>query len=230
VSFRRSFPNFIIAVTKFRFWVSTKYYLKTTTAMKKIIIILISLIYSVITLSQNADSGKIIITDKKDYTSIKIGDSTITISHDYMAQSKLADGIQKGANGDFTGAVADFNTALLFDLDNPEIFYNRGLAYYNLKDNDQALTDFNLAIKYDSNYYLAYNQRGIIKCRQDNCFDAVNDFNTAIRLKPDYVLAYFNLGITYLQLANFTDGCIQLNKAKELGYENAGNIIDQYCK
>jgi len=198
--------------------------------MKKIIFILISIVYSVATLSQNADSGKIIITDKKDHTSIRIGDSVFTISHDYMAQTKLADGIKKGEEGDFEGAIGDFNTALLFDMNNHEIYYNRGLAYYNLKDYEHALIDFDKSIEIDSNYFLSYNQRGIIKCRQDNCLDAINDFNTAIRLKPDYALANFNLGIAYLQLANFTDACLQLNKAKELGYENADNIIDQYCK
>lgn len=198
--------------------------------MKKSIFLLTILLNSMMMIAQNPDSNKIIITGYDDHTEIKIGDSVFKISYDYMAREKLKEGIRKGAEGDYAGAVNEFNSAILFDPGNAEIFYNRGLAWYYLDDYQKALKDYSSAIYLDSNYYRAYNERGIIKCKQGNYEDGSADFKQAIRIDSSYSTSYFNLGISYLQMNNFAEGCKYLKTAKEMGYTRSEEVYNEYCE
>lgn len=198
--------------------------------MKKLILTLAGLIAGMMVFAQKPDSNKIVITDRNDYTEIRIGDSVFKITHDYMARERLNSGIKKGAEGDYSGAVSEFNTALIFDATIAEIYYNRGLAYYYLNDFLNAKKDYSTAIGLDSNYYRAYNERGIIKCKQGSYFEGADDFKKAIRIDSTYAASYFNLGVSYLQMNNTTEACEQLLIAKEKGYPQSIEVYSEYCE
>jgi tetratricopeptide (TPR) repeat protein len=46
---------------------------------------------------------------------------------------------------------------------------------------------------------------------------AIDDYNEAIRLKPDYVRAYVNRGAVYLLQEDSKRGCLDAQKACDLG-------------
>ena len=49
--------------------------------------------------------------------------------------------IEKIQNNNFRGALNDLNMALTDSPNNPEIYYYRAVALFNLKKNDQAIED-----------------------------------------------------------------------------------------
>lgn len=179
--------------------------------------------------AQPADSTVISISDKNGYMEVKIGDTVFTITYQSMYFEYLQNGIKKGEAGDWQGAIADFNTSLLYVTDEKQVYYNRGLAYYFLDRFEEAIIDFNTALSFDSVYVEALSQRGITLCRQGDLVNGTSDLRKAIRLDPTNGMYHYNLAISLLLLNNIQEACTELNKAEELGYTDAISIRETYC-
>ena len=54
-------------------------------------------------------------------------------------------------------------------------------------------------------------------------------FNKKLQLDPKDVLAYCGIGIAKIMLKQKDAGCQDLQKAVDLGYEEAVNIIKEFC-
>src|SRR5260370_8008814 len=77
------------------------------------------------------------------------------------ANALIKSGNQKMRDGDFDGAIADFNEVIKIDKIFPEnvqsaTYLNRGLAFQKKGDLDAALADFNKPIKLSSNNSYPY--------------------------------------------------------------------------
>jgi tetratricopeptide (TPR) repeat protein len=55
------------------------------------------------------------------------------------------------------------------------------------------------------------------KSKKGDLKSAINNFAAAISIAPDYGLAYYNRGLAYLQQGNNALGCLDAQKACELG-------------
>ncbi|MFM8294241.1 MAG: tetratricopeptide repeat protein [Microcystaceae cyanobacterium] len=55
--------------------------------------------------------------------------------------------ISKTNLGDHQGAIADYNQTLILKPDYADTYYNRGLVYQKLGDNQNAINDFRQAAK-----------------------------------------------------------------------------------
>ena len=73
------------------------------------------------------------------------------------------------------------------------MFLNRGLAYYNKKDYDQAIADYTETIRLDPKYAEAFYWRGIAYDEKKDYDQAVADYTEAIRLNPKYAEAFYRL-------------------------------------
>ena len=112
----------------------------------------------------------------------------------------------------------------------PDTYFNDGIEKYKERDYTGAVSDLSITIELSPNHHVAYYTRGLIYGKELKKFKkSINDFTKAIELKADYAEAYFNRGVTYLIFDYIKKACADWHKAKELGYEPAGELIDKYC-
>ena len=85
-------------------------------------------------------------------------------------------------------------TAIEFNPNYAETYYNRGLVYDNKGEIDRAIVDYNRAIELNPSYAEAYSNRGIAYQSQGDYDLALEDFSKAIELDPNSAVPYNNRG------------------------------------
>ncbi|MBN1366160.1 MAG: tetratricopeptide repeat protein [Syntrophaceae bacterium] len=130
--------------------------------------------------------------------------------------------------GQHQHAIRYFNQAIRLNPDYFEAYNNRGTAYTAIGQYQRALEDFTQAIHLKSNYIDAYYyktnyadgyyNRGLTYGRDLGQYQrAIEDFTQAIHLKPNYAEAYNNRAIVYIKQGKNNPGCLDAQKACELG-------------
>jgi tetratricopeptide (TPR) repeat protein len=114
-------------------------------------------------------------------------------------------------------AIEDYNVAIRLQPDYYKAFYNRGLDYGGLGQYQNAIEDYNEAIRLKPDLSEAYVNRGDTYNSLGQYQLAIESLNEAILLKPDDAYAYHNLGRTYFIQGNNNLGCLNAQKACELG-------------
>jgi len=79
------------------------------------------------------------------------------------------------------------------ELKDAKLYNNRGAAYGEKGQYDQAISEFNKAIEINTRYSKAYNNRGIVYRRKGQYDRAISDFNKAIEINPLDAEAYNNM-------------------------------------
>jgi len=115
----------------------------------------------------------------------------------------IKSGNQKMRDGDFDGAIADFNEVIKIDRIYPEnvqsaSYLNRGVALEKKGDLDAALADFNKAIKLQSNNVFAYQNRAGLHEKRKELDEALADYSKAIKLNSKFPFAYRGRGLILL--------------------------------
>jgi len=95
------------------------------------------------------------------------------------------------------------------------LYNNRGIAYGEKGQYDQAISEFSKAIQINPNYDKAYNNRGIVYRLKGEYDQAISDFNKAIQINSLEAEGYNNLAWLYATAKSpvFRNG----KKAVELG-------------
>jgi len=57
----------------------------------------------------------------------------------------------------------------------------------------------------------------------------IEDFNKVIEINPKFGEAYYNRGVAKLGLGQKDSGCLDLSKARELGFDKAYESIKKLC-
>lgn len=130
---------------------------------------------------------------------------------------------------DARSAIADCDKAIEIAPNNAGAYINRGMAKIDLRDYSGAISDCNKAIELNPNLAEAYINRGTAKVGTQELNWAIEDFTKAIEINPKLAMAYYNRGLAYILLVHKESGCIDLNKAVELGFSEANKSIKQYC-
>jgi len=101
-----------------------------------------------------------------------------------------------------------------------KFYNNRGIAFGEKGQYDQAISDFNQAIAINPRYNKAYNNRGIVYRLRGQYNQAISDFNKAIAINPLDAEAYNNLA--WLLATAKTPGFRNGKKAVELAIKACG--------
>lgn len=133
-----------------------------------------------------------------------------------------------GKYSDPQKAIGYLNDAVRLRPDAASIYYNRGLAYNELKQYQSAISDYTEAIRLNPNNASAYNNRGLVYHNLGQYKLAIQDYNKCIRLRPKYAFTYFHRGNAYTELKQYQyaisdyNEAIRLKPDFELAYNNLG--------
>ena len=113
------------------------------------------------------------------------------------AQDHFDAGAELREEGKFEEAIAEYDEALKIYPKLPEVYNNRGAAFFHLGQNERALEDYDTAISIDGNYAEAYNNRGVAYTRLGGFARAIQDYTKAILNNLEYAEAYHHRGTAY---------------------------------
>ena len=128
-------------------------------------------------------------------------------------------------------ALENVNMVLKLKPDSAIAWLERGMTYYILNRQDEAIADYNrsLAIAEDSR---AFYNRGVARWHRaasrfghnfannplaiKEAEQVLQDYEMAIKLDPSHDMAYYNRGVVYIRLGNFQQAIIEINKSLDI--------------
>lgn len=141
------------------------------------------------------------------------------------AKKYAQEGVDFTSEGKYDKAIDRYNDSLGVITD-PTVLYNRGVAYMNKGDNDNAIKDFSKVIELQPKNIFALNNRGLINKNKGKFDDAIKDYSQLIKLKPDFAVAYYGRGYSYQMKGEKEKALGDYKKALSLGYTEAKKNID----
>lgn len=130
-------------------------------------------------------------------------------------------GYNADENGNYLDAINYYTKFINLFPDKTVGYYNRGIAYGNLKEYDKAISDFNRAIEINPEDADAYFKRGNVYKNLLDYSKAISDFNKAIEINPKDDNAYFQRGNVYKNLQDHNKAISDYSKAIEINPEDA---------
>ncbi|MBH8562073.1 tetratricopeptide repeat protein [Nostoc sp. CENA67] len=131
-------------------------------------------------------------------------------------------------NGQYEDAITNYNQALKLNLHEIDIYYKRGLAYYQIGGYEAAIVDYSQAIKINIKDAKSYNQRGLAYYQLGNYEEAIADYTQAININPNVAVVYKNraearshLGDNQGAIEDYTQA-ININPHYANTYKNRG--------
>jgi tetratricopeptide (TPR) repeat protein len=109
-----------------------------------------------------------------------------------------------------------------------EDYYKAGKAELDVKNIPAAITEFNKAIELDPNNEMALVSRALCRMSQGKWQMAIPDCDKAISVNPRQAVAYYIRGCAKGNLHK--NGCNDLKKSSELGWEPANTALNKYCQ
>ncbi|WP_138501502.1 tetratricopeptide repeat protein [Nostoc sp. PA-18-2419] len=110
------------------------------------------------------------------------------------------EGLNKYDEGNYEGAVKDFNQLIELEPQNALAYNKRGDAYYRLGDYEQAQADSSQAILLNPQDANAYYDRGFALYELAKYKEAIADYTQAIKLNSQDAYAYYGRGLARFQL------------------------------
>jgi Tfp pilus assembly protein PilF len=153
--------------------------------------------------------------------------SLFSFSQNQTEAEKLVDeGVAYQDKGDFDGAIARFDKALLLDKDNLKALAEKAYTLCDAQRYDEAVTVCKLAIeKHPGEKYLA-----VVYVTYGNSLDglkktdaSIDIYNEGIKQFPDYYQLYFNKGITQSSVKKYDDAILSFQKAVAINPKHASS-------
>lgn len=122
-------------------------------------------------------------------------------------------GQAKYKQGDFSGAIFNFNQSIKIDPENEEAYCSRGDAKCGQQDYSGAISDYTKAIEINPEFEEAYCLRGLSKDRDQDYSGAISDYTKAIKIDPEYTIAYCLRGNSKYEQKDYSGAISDYTKA-----------------
>lgn len=156
--------------------------------------------------------GKVLVTECPQYLDM-------FINKEKKANSKAEEFHTKAEelndDGDYDGAITNYNQAIANDPANHEYFNDRGLAYYSKEDYYAAISDFLAAVRLKPEYKTGYYNMAYSKYQLDDLKNALADVQKVIDIDSMYCDAWYLKGLVYNQNRNYEKSLPAFIKAVE---------------
>ncbi len=116
-------------------------------------------------------------------------------------------------NHDYAHAIADLSQAIKLQPDVSKHYYNRGVAYYEARQDDLAISDFSRTIELQPGDVLALMARGEIYLSRRDDLRAEHDFDAAEAAAPDKNRIMIRRAEAYARLHRFSEAVKVLDRA-----------------
>ncbi|HOW27938.1 MAG TPA: tetratricopeptide repeat protein [Elusimicrobiota bacterium] len=107
-----------------------------------------------------------------------------------------------------------------------DAYYNRGVAYDDVRMMQQAYEDYTMAIKIDPEHAKAYVNRGVLLMNNKEYDRALADFDRCLAISPDGAVAYNNRGNTLRLMGRLAEAETDLRKAIALNPDIAPSYFN----
>lgn len=135
--------------------------------------------------------------------------------------------------GEFKQGIHLYSKYIEQDQQNPLAYYQRGKAYFKIKDFNAALSDLNKAINLKPNEAHFYGERGLIHYMAKNTVEAIADFDEAVSIEPGNPFRYASRAFIKDGLSDLEGAKKDYQKALELdpedaiSYNNLGMVMEK---
>ena len=130
-----------------------------------------------------------------------------------MSSTFITSGDAKMSSKDYTGAMADYTSAIQLNGDSIQPFIKRAECNVLLKKYDKAITDYNKALKIKADTIQIVYLRGLAYNAASNWKLAFADLSSVIRLSPNYYEAYMQRAIACEGMENFRSATYDYSEA-----------------
>lgn len=97
-----------------------------------------------------------------------------------------------------------------------EVYNNRGFAYCEIGQYEQAILDFSMAIEINPGLAPAYNNRGTAYLYTAQYDEAISDLSKAVEIDPRLAQAYNNRGWAYIKMQQYDEAVSDFNRTIEI--------------
>lgn len=155
-------------------------------------------------------------------------DKAISISTD-IPNVYFARAMVKKSVGDLEGAIADYDSAQMGDSVYTKALYNRSYTYQLMGDQASAMADAAQIVELEEDDPSSWFLKGNVHLLFAEYKEAVDAYDEAISADPDYAQAYHNRGIAFHMSYRPLQGCEDLERAMQLGYEDSEEAFQYFC-
>jgi len=150
-------------------------------------------------------------------------------------EEKLLKALKAHNNENYRRAIELYSEALSIDppLKVRAVLYNhRGLAFFMLNKERQALKDFEDSLKCDPSYYQVLNNRALVLRRMGLTNEALYNFNKSLELEKKQAEVYYYKAQTHYETQNYQSALDNVKIAISLSadYKEAQKLLKQILK
>jgi Flp pilus assembly protein TadD len=114
---------------------------------------------------------------------------------------------------DFRQSVEEYQKGIAIYPDDPEVWYNLGVTYYDMGDSANARKVYAKALELRPGYNMALNNTGVLYFNQKNYPKALSYFSKIVETDTAFTDAYGNIGAAYHNMGDYKTAARYYEKA-----------------
>ncbi len=143
-----------------------------------------------------------------------IGPQSILLAYAWYGKGDVLE-----AQGNYSGAVKAYDSALEIDPGSSYFWFCRGFDLYKLGKYNGAIRSYDMVIRLDPTDIAAWYNRGEALRMQGKYEEAIQSYDYAIEINPQYANAWNSKGLALKALGQTSEAYTAFAKAKEFGYK-----------